>query len=368
MGIRRSRSVSLDSGVMGEMKAPKVLIARGTFSDIYEPTWAKALNDIGVTAEIFDSHAFTLPALLGRIERRLLFGPGICRARRELVKKVRQVRPEIVLLYQGHYYDFETVEELKKYSFVTGFHDDSPFDTRGKLRRYRHLLRALDSYDGYHFYRDIDLQLARSFCRGQVAVLKSFFAPWLHRPMSLSVEERRSLESDIVFVGHAEDDQRINCFTKAIDAGIRTRIFGPSAGWSRFLPMEHRSRIPAIFPIYGDTYVKALRASKIAACFFSKWNRATYTRRSFEIPACRVFLLSERTEDMLTFYEEDREAVYFDSSDEFVDKSKFYLKHDSLRDKIAAAGYAKVNQEGHDVHSRMRQWHRDITRWIALKR
>ena len=56
-------------------------------------------------------------------------------------------------------------------------------------------------------------------------------------------------------------------------------------------------------------------------------------------------------EDMLV---PDREIVTFRDEDEMMDKIKFYLKNDLLREKIAAAGRERVLRE-HTYEVRIRQ-------------
>ena len=127
-----------------------VLIARGGFGEIYEPAWVRALRELGVKAELFDAHALTLPGLAGRLERRLLWGPGIHRINQRLIEQVKTQRPDLLLLYQGHYYPAATIEQLRELTFVVGCHNDDPFGDRKSLLRYRHLLPALPYYHGFH--------------------------------------------------------------------------------------------------------------------------------------------------------------------------------------------------------------------------
>ena len=64
--------------------------------------------------------------------------------------------------------------------------------------------------------------------------------------------------------------------------------------------------------------------------------------RTFEVSACGGFLLSVRTDEAKSFFEEDREAAYFSSPEELKEKIDFYLKNDGLRKQIAEAGYKKL--------------------------
>jgi len=108
--------------------------------------------------------------------------------------------------------------------------------------------------------------------------------------------------------------------------------------------------------IQGEDYVRAINGAKIALVFLSSLNEDTYTTRCFEIPACGTFMLSQRTDDLLTLYEENKEAVFFSSSEELVDKARYYLAHDRERQRIAEAGWRRCITSGYDIYSRMREW------------
>lgn len=345
----------------GEIRS--VLIARGAFAEMYEPAWRRALEEIGVNCHLFDAHALTHSGILGRIERRVLWGPGVKRLRRELIALTKRVKPDVTVLYQGHYYDEDTVEALTRFSFVVGYHNDDPFGPQRGMLRYRHLLAALPAYHGFHVYRECNTAEALAIGARRIAVLRPYYIPWMDYPRSLTSEEHQRFGCDLVFAGHVENDMRVACLSEAAQNGITIKIYGEDRYWKSALPAGFYSRLAPIPRVVDDDYRRALCGARIAACFFSKWNRDTYTRRAFEIPACGVLLLSERTSDMQEMFREDVEAVYFSSPQEFVDKASYYLKHDIERSRIANAGRERVITAGHDIYSRMRQWLSDVNRW-----
>jgi spore maturation protein CgeB len=108
-------------------------------------------------------------------------------------------------------------------------------------------------------------------------------------------------------------------------------------------------------PVYGDDYSKALCGAKLCLCFLSRLNRDSYTRRTFEIPACGRLMLSERTADLSRLFAEDREALFFSSTEELVSKVQEWVKDDARRDTAALAGLCRCWDGGHDVISRMRE-------------
>lgn len=350
----------------GRKRGESVLIVRSAFGEVHELAWLKALCDLGIKAELFDTHSHIPQNVVGRIEQRYLLGLHIDRVNRMVVERVKELRPDVALFYQGHHYRRVTIARVAKLTFAAGAHFDDPFG-RAARREYRLLKDALPEYDGYHVHRACSVAEAAVFGVKRIRILMMYYIPWLHYPCALSQEERRAWGSDVVYAGHMEPDLRVECLTRAVRAGIKCRIFGGQAEWRSALPQDAYEAVRPIAYARGADYRRALCASKVAACFFSKWNRDQYTNRSWEIPACGVFLLSERTPAMQEFYHEGKEAEFFEGPEEFMDKVQFYLHNDAARKRIAAAGYARVVGSGNDIYSRMRQWLTDVMEWRQEK-
>lgn len=330
---------------------------------MYEPAWYRALQELGCHVEMFDCHQFTLPGLLGRIERRILAGPSVARLRRSLIEQVTRGHYAVVLLYQGHYIDLETVERLRPHALIVGYHNDDPFGEGSKMLRYRHFRHALPGYHGIHVYRPVNVPEALAAGVPRVGVLMPAFMPWMDYPRSLTTAQRQQFHSDLLFAGHCEPDHRSACLQAAAAAGFKLRVHGDAKSWALFAPAPLLQQIGPIRHITGDDYRRAIAAAAISLCFFSKKNRDQYTRRVFEITACAGFLLAERTDAMLELFPEGSCAEYFSSVEEFIDKARFYTSSEQARNKIAAAGHARVHASGHDLHSRLRQWLADVELW-----
>ena len=77
--------------------------------------------------------------------------------------------------------------------------------------------------------------------------------------------------------------------------------------------------------------------------------------RTFEVPACSGFLLTDRTPGQAQYFEEDREIACFDSPEELHEKVRYYLEHDDEREAIREAGHQRCMSSGYDYEARMRE-------------
>jgi spore maturation protein CgeB len=186
----------------------------------------------------------------------------------------------------------------------------------------------------------------------RVRLLRSFYIPERNHPLPLDDGERRKWGSDVVFVGHFENDGRLELLEAIAAAGYDLRIWGFE--WEE--PMRRSAVLRGLPPpVYlgGDAYNRVLNASKIVLCFLSTINRDTYTRRCFEVPASGAFLLSQYSDDLATLFAEGVEADFFRNRDELLAKIGRWLADDGARRAVADAGRRRVQRDGHDVVSRM---------------
>jgi spore maturation protein CgeB len=67
-------------------------------------------------------------------------------------------------------------------------------------------------------------------------------------------------------------------------------------------------------------------------------------------------------------FAEGVEAEFFRSREEMLEKIKYYLCHNAKREQIACNGYHRVQRDGQDVFSRMKQFLAVVSYAIESKR
>ena len=63
-------------------------------------------------------------------------------------------------------------------------------------------------------------------------------------------------------------------------------------------------------------------------------------------------MIAQRTNEMLEFYKEDIECIYFDNVEELIKKVSYYIRHESKRREISLNGYNRAIYSEYDVVSR----------------
>jgi spore maturation protein CgeB len=106
--------------------------------------------------------------------------------------------------------------------------------------------------------------------------------------------------------------------------------------------------------VYGDDYARALTGAKIGLGFLRTVCPDQHTTRTFEIPACGSLLLADRTDEHQDFFAEGREAEFFSSSEELLEKIKFYQANESARKRVAAGGRSRCLAGGYAYVHRLK--------------
>jgi spore maturation protein CgeB len=171
----------------------------------------------------------------------------------------------------------------------------------------------------------------------------------LHKPYKC--EKNSYNEIDVLFIGYFEEERYKSMLFLAKN-GIKVDIYGPA--WDKNIEL-HKNLTIHNKVLIGKEYAKALSCAKISLCFLRKMNRDLHTSRSMEIPACGGFMIAERTNEHLALFEEDKEAVYFDTNEELLKKVKYYLKNEEERKKIAKAGYERARNSGYSYDDRVKE-------------
>ena len=226
----------------------------------------------------------------------------------------------------------------------------SPDDMDARHNQSRQFLETLPLYDVFLTTKTYNVEeLQARGCR-DVRFIGNAYDPASFRPLPVSNKEIHDLGGDIGFIGTFEED-RARFLYELAAAGLPVRIWG--GGWEKMRNTHPNLRLEKK-PLYGDLFAKACGAFKINLNFLRKINRDRQTTRSVEIPACRGFMLAERTEEHQELFQEGVEADYFSSLDELKAKCQQYLEDDDARNRVAAAGYRRCLDSDYSNEGRLR--------------
>jgi len=102
----------------------------------------------------------------------------------------------------------------------------------------------------------------------------------------------------------------------------------------------------------GVRMAKEIARSQVVFNLIRAEHGCAHSMKTFEIPACGGFMLSNRTEEQSLFFRDGHDAVFFDTFEEMKDKCAFYLSHPTLRTDIIKNALSRIKEN--DYFSRAR--------------
>ncbi|MBU0598531.1 MAG: glycosyltransferase [Candidatus Omnitrophica bacterium] len=342
----------------------KILVVGDGHSKIHEAPVVEAFRKLGHQVGVFYwAEYFRSGNIINcywlRAQNKFIWGPRITKINRDLLASALSFWPDLIFIYRGTHVMPSTIIGLKAkipHCKVFSYNNDDPFTSGYSFWLWQHFIAGISEYDLVLAYRHHNLEDFRRRGAKRVKLLRSWFVSDLNHPVDLSRQDKERYECDVVFIGHYEPDLRVALLESIVRRGWRLKLFGPGYDWDPVIrkSSELKNQIPVQL-VWGEEYNRALCGARIALCFLSKLNRDTYTRRCFEIPATKTFMLSEYTDDLATLFQEGKEVEFFRSEEEMLLKIERYLKDEPGRKRMAEAGFRRVYDDGHDVVSRMLQ-------------
>ena len=287
-----------------------------------------------------------------RALRRLLRPVLITEYNRAMVASAERFRPHLFFVFKGEFVTPDTISTLKNMGAVAvQFYPDVSFRTHGA-----YLPRALPMYDWVFTTKSFGLEdMANQLGVPDASFLPHAYDPETHVAVALSESDLQGFECDVSFIGNwsSKKQHLLQSVQESLPA-IELKIWGP-APWL----ITERTLVACyqMSPITGLEYAKAIGASKINIAILSEKRHGASsgdrtTARTFEIPAAGGFMLHERTEEAMEYFEEGKECAFFSDPEDLVAKIRYYLAHEDERRAIALAGRQRCLTSGYSVDDR----------------
>jgi len=237
------------------------------------------------------------------------------------------------------------LHQLKSAGFrLINFYPDVSFRTHGSL-----LQSSLPLYDQVFTTKTFGL----SDMKEQLGITAADFIPHgfdpeIHRPVAIGEYPMENFLCDVSFIGgwSVKKESILSAIRKALPH-ISIKIWG--SRWENCKVKELQSCIQGR-EITGDLYALGILSSKInLGLLHERVEGASsgdkITSRTFHIPGTGGFMLHERTNEIVQYFEEGKEVILFSDHQELIDKINYYLQQESERKAIAQQGHQRALKE-----------------------
>jgi spore maturation protein CgeB len=321
---------------------PRILVSGNFAPQNFERCWFDWLQDHGYPVQAFDPSALINKRIPFTFLRRILwrfYQPILASVvSQHLVKAACSFKPDLILVVSGRFISSVALQTIRQKTGATLFHFYGE-DFFNLLNTTSTLRESAYFYDRFFTTKTFNVSEMAEIGLKQVSFIPHGYIPNCHFPVQISQADIQKYGSDLAFVGTWEAE-RASALAQLTEFDLR--IWGKD--WhktGKALGLRHAIQNRAV---YCEELSRVFNASKINLTFLRKANRDRHTTRTFEIPVCGGFQLSERTDEVLGYFEEGREIECFESVDELKDKAHYYLEHEAQRQRVAAGGLARVQR------------------------
>jgi hypothetical protein len=285
--------------------------------------------------------------LAWRVRRRLTGDRDESAVNARLLAQPATPAPDLLWIDKGLVVEPATLRTLRERwpgARFVNYSGDDMFNPQNQSPAWR---GSIGLYDLFVTTKSFNVPELKAAGARDVFFVEKGFSPDVHRPHEVTPELRARFGGDVGFVGWPEGARERSLRLIARE-GIDVRVWGPWPRWRSRPHLKIEGR-----PLWDDDYARALSGFRISLGFLRRVNRDRHTTRSVEIPACGGFLLAERTDEHLALFREGVEAEFFANDGEMLEKTRYYLAHETERARIAAAGLRRCLEGGYSNQDRL---------------
>lgn len=271
-------------------------------------------------------------SLVDRLLWRAAWQPLAKLANQKLVERINQFRPDLTLVISPLLLYPASILAMKKHGLAFAFFTDNPIDVH-HTHTNSWVKRGFPLWDaGLIWSQELVDRLLES------GVKQAFFHPFCSDIEYHFPKQQTNPSYDVAFIGNWDASRKREKYLKAI-ADYRLGLWG-SNYWNTHCQELTLKDLCQGMCTYQEIPV-VLGSARMGLNILRPQNEKGHNIRTYEIPAVGTLMLSERSDELLNLFKEDKEAIYFSSPDELKQKVEYLLQNPNLIKSIAEAGHKK---------------------------
>ncbi len=277
----------------------------------------------------------------------------------QLLRFVQGKKYDVILVFKGLTLFPDTIRQLKKYaSLICCYNPDHPFKFFSEGSGNVNIAESLSLYDLHISYAEnITRQLK------EIYHVDAFTIPFGYDDSPVNHSSFAGAADTILFAG-TYDAGRAGILSKL--SGYPLTIYGDEKWGTRGHHGKELKNWYAGRSIYGDEYKIAVRESTGVLNLLRQQNIAeqSHNMRTFEVPGYGGVLIADRTEEQSSFFEEDKEAIYYSSIEELKDKLYYLQSNPGDVASIKASALKRAASSGYTYTHRSAEMYEVLKKYL----
>lgn len=253
---------------------------------------------------------------------KVLVNLGLTRLETNIQKRLLAVLDgqffDLIWIFKGMELKAETIAKIKKQtSRLINFNPDNPFIFSGKGSGNNNISQSIHLYNEHFTYdQDVKSRIESEFR------IKCTLVPFGFDNEVILTEKLNEVEEikAVCFVGNP-DGYRIKILQEILDLGLPLHVYGND--WQNYLKYSNLTIHGAV---YEKDYYKTLRKYRVQLNIMRVHNLKSHNMRSIEVPGCGGIMLAPRTKDHEAFFEEGKEAFFYNDIIDLLSQAKNILE------------------------------------------
>lgn len=253
---------------------------------------------------------------------------------RKFLERVKEFRPDLVLIIRGWRFTEEVLREVRKSSKIFGWWIE-------REERMAEPFREIETglFDHYFFMNSSCIDEGRKRGFNDISLLHHSVDTTAFRPVDCEKD------LDWCFVG-GWTEKRQAYIERAFSVSKRGVVYG--SNWIKKNPLNMTLRKVVRGKYVAGDELLALYGRTRVVLNITSWGfgegrkRSGMNMRVLEVPACRACLLTDGSRDMDRLVTPGEHLVVYEGLDDFEEKLRMLLSDGSLRERIAESGYSHV--------------------------
>lgn len=309
--------------ILKDSPVNKILVVGAQSSYAIENHYITYLKKMGFEVRTFFAQNYFLDFYKKNILNKIVYRSGLSlilnKINKNLIQVFDEIKPDVVLIFKG----MEVMESTLLYfkannSKLINYNPDHPFVFHSRGSGNNNVKKGIRHYDIYATYSNV--------IKAELQETYNLHSYWL--PFGFELNKNKFKEfgnekeiDEICFVG-APDKERTAFIKTIVESELPMNVYGPL--WHKWLKPSKYLRIHNA--VYNDDLWRVLRKYRVQLNLLRPHNRNSHNMRSFEVPAVGGIMLAPRTDEHLKFFEEDKEAFYFQNQNECITRLRYLLK------------------------------------------